>query len=300
MNNEKSTIEAIKEMVRSDKKPKPKSAVLPLDKLHPFREHPYKVENNEEMAELIESIKQNGVLNPVIVRPSEILPECYEIISGHRRCRAACEAGLNKVPALVYEIDRDKAAVMLVDSNLYRQNILPSEKAFAYKLKLDAIKHQGKTSRHVVGKSESADSITDTESGRTVQRYIRLTNLVPELLQFVDEGKIGLSPAVELSYLDEETQRNLVDCIDELEKFPSHAQAIRMRKEYENGSFGYNRVAEIMREDKPNQRETFKVPLERLKSVIPSGYTNKQAEDFIIKACEHYRKYLQKQRDQAR
>ena len=300
MNENKSTIEAIKEMVRSDKKPKPRSAVLPLDMLHPFREHPYKVENNEEMAELIESIRQNGVLNPIIVRPSEILPECYEIISGHRRCHAAFEAGLNKVPALVYEISRDEAAVMLVDSNLYRQNILPSEKAFAYKLKLDAIKHQGKTSRHVVGKSESADSITDTESGRTVQRYIRLTNLVSELLQFVDEGKIGLSPAVELSYLDEETQRNVVDCIDELEKFPSHAQAIRLRKEFETHGVNYNRVAEIMREDKPNQRETFKVALERLKTVIPSGYTNKQAEDFIIKACEHYRKYLQKQREQAR
>jgi ParB family chromosome partitioning protein len=302
LNNEKSAIEAIKEMVRSEKKPKPKSAVLQLDKLHPFREHPYKVENNEEMAELVESIKQNGVLNPVIVRPSEILPECYEIISGHRRCRAAFEAGLNKVPALVYEIDRDEAAVMLVDSNLYRQNILPSEKAFAYKLKLDALKHQGQPSRQVGTKLRSDEEVASktSDSARQVQRYIRLTNLVPELLQFVDEGKIGLSPAVELSYLDEETLRNLVDCIDELEKYPSHAQAIRLRKDFEAHGVNYNRVAEIMREDKPNQRETFRVPSERLKPVIPSGYTSKQAEDFIIKACEHYRKYLQKQREQAR
>jgi ParB family chromosome partitioning protein len=291
--------------MRSDKKPKPKTAVLPLDKLHPFREHPYKVENNEEMAELIESIRQNGVLNPVIVRPSEIIPECYEIISGHRRCRAAFEVGQQKVPVLIYEITRDEASVMLVDSNIYRQNILPSEKAFAYKLKLEALKHQGKSTGQFVPNTDEARTTAMIgspygESYKTVQRYIRLTNLVPELLQFVDEGKIGLSPAVELSYLDEETQRNVVDCIDELEKFPSHAQAIRLRKDFEAHGVNYNRVAEIMREDKPNQRETFKVPLERLKPVIPSGYTNKQAEDFIIKACEYYRKYLQKQREQAR
>ena len=198
--------------------------ILSIDKLHAFENHPYKVQDNEEMEALAESIKEHGIVSPVIVRPLENTTDKYEIISGHRRVMASRKAGITEVPALIVPLDRDGATIVLVDSNLHREHILPSEKAFAYKMKLEAIKHQGKTSRQVVGKPESADEISD-ESGRQVQRYIRLTNLIPEILQYVDDGRISFTPAVELSYLNEQEQQDLLEQIEQCDCTPSLSQA---------------------------------------------------------------------------
>ena len=280
---------------------------IALSDLYAFPEHPFKVVENEELQELAESITAYGVISPLVVRPREA--GGYEIISGHRR-KAACEkAGIDKIPAFVREMDRDTAIIALVDSNLHREHILPSEKANAYKMKLEAIKRQGKrndlTSTPVAGKLKGTESaeIVGLEFGDSsdqVRRYIRLTNLVPELLEYVDSGKMKMRPAVELSYLDEETQRDVVDRIDETEAFPSHDQAIRIRKAYEAGEVNYEKVTDIMAEDKPNQKPKFKFSFERLKPFIPKDFTDNEAEDYVIKALEHYKKFLQKQRGQAR
>ena len=267
---------------------------VPISKLHPFEGHPYKVLDNEEMDDLAESIRENGVLTPVLVRPLENMPGEYEIIAGHRRVHAAEIAGLDTVPAFVHAIDRDAATILLVDSNLHREHILPSEKAFAYKLKLEAIKHQGVASRQVVGKSESADSISDTESGRTVQRYIRLTHLGPKLLDLVDQGRIAFSVGVELSYLDAEAQAYIAEIATRDEITPSYSQASRMHKAAVSTP---EQIEAIMSEEKPNQRETVKIRADRLREVLPSGVEGEQAEEFILKACDYYRKHLQRQRD---
>ena len=267
---------------------------VPISKLHPFEGHPYKVLDNEEMDDLAESIRENGVLTPVLVRPLENMPGEYEIIAGHRRVHAAEIAGLDTVPAFVHAIDRDAATILLVDSNLHREHILPSEKAFAYKLKLEAIKHQGVASRQVVGKSESADSISDTESGRTVQRYIRLTHLGPKLLDLVDQGRIAFSVGVELSYLDAEAQAYIAEIATRDEITPSYSQASRMHKAAVSIP---EQIEAIMSEEKPNQRETVKIRADRLREVLPSGVEGEQAEEFILKACDYYRKHLQRQRD---
>ena len=276
--------------------------IISIDKLRPFENHPYKVQDNEEMEALAESIKVHGIVSPVIVRPFENTADEYEIISGHRRVMASRKAGITEVPALIVSLDRDAAAIVLVDSNLHREHILPSEKAFAYKLKLDAMKHQGwrsdLTSNQLGGKLETAD-IVGAETGDSknqVRRYIRLTNLIPEILQYVDEGRISFTPAVELSYLNEQEQQDLLEQIELNDCTPSLSQACRFKKMSQEVGLTPESIAEIMSEEKANQREMFKVPMERIRQYVPNANA-KQAEDFVLKACEHYRKFLTRQRN---
>ncbi len=278
---------------------------IPTEKIHSFEGHPYKVLDNEEMALLTESIKEQGILSPIIVRPIEEAEKEYEVISGHRRLYAAVKAGMKTVPALIYAISRDEAAIMLVDSNLHREHILPSEKAFAYKLKYEALKSQGKRNDLTLGqpvpKSDDNRAMSTIgenagESYKTVQRYIRLTNLIPELLDLVDEGKIALTPAVELSYLTDEQQYALLGTIEEEERTPSFSQAVRFKKLSQSNELDTEQIENIMQEDKANQRETIKFPLEQLQQFSPKA-DKKELEDFVLKACEYYRKFLIKQRD---
>ncbi len=271
-----------------------KHAAIPVEKLHPFEGHPYKVLDNEEMEMLIESVQNEGVLSPLIVRPLEGT-DGYEVISGHRRLHAAQKAGLSKVPALVYEISREEAAIMLVDSNLHREHILPSEKAFAYKLKMEALKHRGITCGQVGHKSR--DSLTDDDSGRQVQRYIRLTHLIPELLQFVDDGKIALTPAVELSYLPEKAQTYLLEEMRRNDCTPSLSQAIRLKKEYQAKALTVPKLRSIMGEEKANQKDRLKIPMERIRKFFPNSYTPIQIEEAVIKLCEKdYRRRTEQER----
>lgn len=276
-----------------------------IQKLHPFENHPYKVQDNEEMERLAESIKQNGVVSPIIVRPKENTEDEYEIISGHRRVMACRKAGITEVPALVVSLDRDAAAIVLVDSNLHREHILPSEKAFAYKMKLEAMKHQGwrsdLTSDQVGGKLETADLVgAETgDSKNQVRRYIRLTNLIPEILQYVDDGRIAFTPAVELSYLNEQEQYDLLEQMELNDCTPSLSQACRFKKMSQEEGLTPEVIATVMSEEKANQREMFKVPMERIRKYVPNANA-KQAEDFVLKACEHYRRYLIRQRDRER
>ena len=286
---------------------KSKSLIIKLEDLVPFENHPYKVIDNESMIELTESICEHGILNPLLVRPLEGADGKYEIISGHRRFYAAQKLGMKKLPCTVHFIDRDAATVMMVDSNCQRTELLPSEKAKAYKMKLDAMNRQGKrtdlTSDPVGPKSErSNEKLAESvnEGATQIKRYIRLTCLVPELLQYVDEGKIGMRPAVEMSYLDEEVQRDIVDRIDESggEVFPSHAQARRIRQQAENGKITYDEIKAIMDEPKPNQAEKVNIPADELKKHIGKSMTDADAVDFIFKAVDFYVRYLQKQRNQ--
>ena len=278
-----------------------------IKKLHAFENHPYKVQDNEEMERLAESIREHGVLSPIIVRPKENTEDEYEIISGHRRVMASRKAGIAEVPALIVSLDRDAASIVLVDSNLHREHILPSEKAFAYKMKADAMAHQGwrsdLTSGQVVPKSD--DNRTTAmigedmgDSYKTVQRYIRLTNLIPEILEYVDEGRISFTPAVELSYLNEQEQYDLLEQMEINDCTPSLSQACRFKKiSYEQG-LTPEVIAEIMSEEKANQKEMFKVPMERIRKYIPKGNA-KQTEDFVLKACEHYYKVLQRKKERS-
>ena len=275
-----------------------KPVAIPVNKLHGFENHPFKVLDNEEMNTLIESIQHLGIITPLTVRPLENTEDEYEVISGHRRLHAAVKAGLESVPAFIFAVNRDEAAIMLVDNNLHREHILPSEKAFAYKLKMDALNHQGRTCGQVGHKSR--DDISDTESGRQVQRYISLTNLIPELLDMMDEGKIALSVGVELSFLDDERQYDVLNACEENENTPSYAQAVEMRKLYKNGELDCDYVYEIMAREKANQRITVKIPQDRLSGKIPNGYNAQQTEDFIVKAVEYYHRYLQRQRENER
>ena len=275
---------------------------ISIEKLHPFENHPYKVQDNEEMDALAESIKAHGVVSPIIVRPLENTTDEYEIISGHRRVMASRKAGITEVPVLVVSIDRDAAAIVLVDSNLHREHILPSEKAFAYKMKLEAMKHQGwrsdLTSDQLGGKLETADLVgAETgDSKNQVRRYIRLTNLIPEILQYVDEGRISFTPAVELSYLNEQEQYDLLEQMELNDCTPSLSQACRFKKMSQEQGLTPEVIAAVMSEEKANQREMFKVPMERIRQYIPNANA-KQAEDFVLKACEHYRKFLIRQRN---
>ena len=276
--------------------------IISIDKLRSFENHPYKVQDNEEMEALAESIKVHGIVSPVIVRPFENTADEYEIISGHRRVMASRKAGITEIPALIVSLDRDAAAIVLVDSNLHREHILPSEKAYAYKMKLDAMKHQGwrsdLTSNQLGGKLETADLVgAETgDSKNQVRRYIRLTNLIPEILQYVDEGRISFTPAVELSYLNEQEQQDLLEQIEQSDCTPSLSQACRFKKISQAEGLTPEVIAEIMEEEKANQREMFKVPMERIRQYIPNANA-KQAEDFVLKACEHYRKFLIRQRN---
>lgn len=271
---------------------------IPVSKLHPFEGHPYKVLDNEEMNTLIESIQTQGILSPLIVRPKENTTDEYEVVSGHRRLHAAVKAGLETVPAFIYALDRDAAAIAVVDSNLHREHILPSEKAFAYKMKLDALNHQGVTCGQVGHKSR--DDISETESGRTVQRYIRLTYLIPELLTMMDDGKIALSVGVELSFLPEQFQYDVLEICEMNDCTPSYSQAWHLHQYYNDDVLDKYLIFTTLSEEKANQRETLKVPMERLRNIVPESYTVKQTEDFLIKAAEYYRRYLQKQRENSR
>ena len=274
---------------------------IPVSKIHPFEGNPYKVLDNDEMNTLIGSIQEQGILTPIIIRPIENTDE-YEVISGHRRLHATVKAGMKEVPAFIYAVTRDEAAIMLVDSNLHREHILPSEKAFAYKLKLEAIKRQGErtdlTSDQVGRKLESAELIANKsdDSKTQVRRYIRLTNLIPELLELVDEEKIALTPAVELSYLTDEEQYSLLGTIEEEDRTPSLSQAVRFKKLSQAGELSDESIETIMQEDKANQKPMFKVSMERLQKVAPK-VKDKDFEDFVLKACEHYYRYLQRQRN---
>ena len=266
---------------------------ISVSKIHPFEGNPYKVLDNDEMNTLICSIQEQGILTPIIIRPIESTDE-YEVISGHRRLHATVKAGMKEVPAFIYAVTRDEAAIMLVDSNLHREHILPSEKAFAYKLKLEAMKHQGITCGQVGHKSR--DEISDTDSGRQIQRYIRLTYLIPELLDLVDEEKIALTPAVELSYLTDEEQYALLGSIEVEDRTPSLSQAVRFKKLSQTGNLSDDDIETIMQEDKANQKPMFKVSMEKLQEIAPR-VKDKDFEDFVLKACEHYYRYLLRQRD---
>ena len=272
---------------------------IAISNLHSFEGHPYKVIDNEEMEALTESIMENGIVSPIIVRPLENTDGEYEVISGHRRLYAAQKAGLLEVPALIYAIDRDAAAIVLVDSNLHRERILPSEKAFAYKLKAEALNHRGWRSdltSDQVGPKLTAEEISDSDSATQVKRYIRLTNLIPEILQYVDDGLISFTPAVELSYLNEQEQYDLLEQIELNDCTPSLSQACRFKKMSQEQGLTPEYIAEVMSEEKANQREMFKVPMERIRKFIPNANA-KRTEDFVLKACEHYRKYLIRQRN---
>lgn len=270
------------------KEPKPKLMNIKLEKLHPFEDHPYKVLDDESMTELTESIKEYGLLNRIIVRPLEDNPDEYEIISGHRRVHAAKLLEMKEVPAVVHFIDRDQATILMVDSNCQRENLSLMEKARSYRMKLDAIKHQG-TSRQNVEKSEvSAELISENDSGRTVQRLIRLTYLMPELQEYVDSGKMKMLPAYELSFLNEEAQRDIVDRIDETESFPSHAQARRVRAAFEEGTLDYDTVTEIMAEVKPNQVEKLKIPMDDIRKYVPQDFTPQQISELAINLFKQY------------
>ena len=270
---------------------------IPVSKIHPFEGNPYKVLDNDEMNNLICSIQEQGILTPIIIRPIENTDE-YEVISGHRRLHATVKAGMKEVPAFIYAVTRDEAAIMLVDSNLHREHILPSERAFAYKLKMEAMNRQGYRSDLTCGQvgHKSRDGVSETESGRQVQRYIRLTYLIPELLELVDEEKIALTPAVELSYLTDEEQYSLLGTIEEEDRTPSLSQAVRFKKLSQAGELSDESIETIMQEDKANQKPMFKVSMERLQKVAPK-VKDKDFEDFVLKACEHYYRYLQRQRN---
>ena len=277
---------------------------IDMKKLHPFEGHPYQVQDNEEMDTLVESVQTQGVLTPLIVRPKENTTNEYEIVSGHRRFRAAEKAGLSEVPAFIYAMDCDAAAIALVDSNLHREHLLPSEKAFAYRLKMEAMKRQGfrsdLTSTQVVAKLRSGDLVGQgmNESRETVRRYIRLTNLIPEILQKVDEGRIAFTPAVELSYLTQEEQKNLVSEMDYTDATPNLSQAQRMREFSRQGRLSEDVICAIMGEEKANQKEKLKIPMDRIRKFFPRSYTTAQMETEIVKLCEAQYRRRQRSREE--
>ena len=256
---------------------------IPIAKLHSFEGHPYKVLDNEEMEALTESIHTEGVLSPLIVRPLEGTEE-YEVISGHRRLHAAQRAGLSKVPALVHEISREEAAIMLVDSNLHREHILPSEKAFAYKLKMEAMSHQGTSGQ--LGQRWSREKISEIDSGRQVQRYIRLTELIPGILQMVDNGRISLTSAVEISYLNPQEQADLLYTMESEDCTPSLSQAKELRRQSQAGILDMDSTFQILSQRKPNQRESFRIPMEKIRKFFPKSYSQQQIENAIVSALQ--------------
>lgn len=273
-----------------------KPVAIPVEKLRPFAGHPFKVKDNAEMNTLIESIQTQGVLSPLIVRPIEDTDE-YEVISGHRRLHAAQKAGITEVPALIYALDRDTAAIAVVDSNLHREHILPSEKAFAYKLKMEALSHQG-TSRQL-GEKWSVSQISESanESERQIHRYIRLTYLIPEFLEKMDQGEIALSVGAELSFLDEFSQREVLEQCAINDCTPSYSQAWRMHRAEREGTLTSAIIQAIMSEEKANQKARLKIPMERIRKFFPQSYTAAQIEDAVVKLCERdYRRRTDRER----
>lgn len=274
-----------------------KPVAIPVEKLRPFAGHPFKVKDDAEMNTLIESIQTQGVLSPLIVRPIENTEE-YEVISGHRRLHAAQKAGITEVPALIYALDRDAAAIAVVDSNLHREHILPSEKAFAYKMKYEAMKHQG-TSCQLGTKLRTDEQIAEkaNDSARQIQRYIRLTHLIPELLEFMDENRMALSVGVELSFLAEQSQREVLEQCAINDCTPSYSQAWRMHKADREGTLTTAVIQAVMSEEKANQKARLKIPMERIRKYFPQSYTAAQIEDAVVKLCERdYRRRTDRER----
>lgn len=269
-----------------------------------FPNHPFKVKDDDEMENMRQSVEQYGVVHPILVRPTK--DGKYEMISGHRRKRASELANKDTIPCIVRNLSDDEATIIMVDSNMQREEILPSEKAFAYKMKLEALGHQGKstelTSGQVVRKLETADIIgkENDESGRQVRRYIRLTELIPELLEMVDDKKIAFNPAVEISYLDEDNQYALLDCIEYSDATPSHAQAIVMKKLFQSGELDADKIDDILSEEKPNQKQKIKFDNDRIRNVLPKNIEEPKIEDFVVKAIEYYSKYLRQREMGAR
>lgn len=270
---------------------------IPIDELYPFKNHPFKVLDDESMQRTVESVEQYGVLSPLIARPR---PEGgYEIISGHRRKHAAELANLDTVPVIVRNMEDDAATILMVDSNLQREHILPSERAFAYKMKLDAIKHQGVTSAQVGQKLLSVEKVAEDagESRNQVKRYIRLTYLIPELLEMADENKIAFNPAVEISYLDQSEQRVLLNAMELNDCTPSHAQTIRLKKLSQEGVLQDRTIYDILAEQKPNQQEQYKFKREDIRKYFPKSYTDKQVCDTVIKLLEQWQRRRERDRD---
>ena len=277
---------------------------IPITEIDDFPDHPFKVRDDEDMVQLIESIKERGVITPATVRQKE--DGRYELISGHRRKRACELAGFETLRCEVVELNREEATILMVESNFQRTQILPSEKAFAYKMRLEAMKRQGQ--RTDLTCAPLGDKLANTksvilladksdDSKTQIQRYIRLTNLVPELLEFVDEGRMKMRPAVELSYLDEDCQRDIVEEIDMNDATPSHDQTIRMRKIFEEGKLTTDVIQAIMSEDKPNQKEKIVLRGDRVRQLIPKSVPISQTEEFVCKALEHYNKFLRNRSD---
>ncbi len=274
---------------------------IPLELIDDFPDHPFKVRDDEDMQQHVESIKERGVITPATVRQKE--DGRYELISGHRRKRACELAGFDTLRCEVVDLNRDEATILMVESNFQRSQILPSEKAYAYKMRLDAMNRQGQrtdlTSTPLVSKSRTNEELGNQvgKSREQIRRYVRLTNLVPELLEFVDEGRIKMRPAVELSYLDEDCQRDVVDEIDMNDATPSHDQTIRMRKFFDEGKLTTEAIQAIMSEEKPNQKEKIVLRGDRVRQLIPKNIPISQTEEFVCKALEHYNKYLRQRAD---
>lgn len=270
---------------------------IPLNELHPFKNHPFKILNNAEMERMIESIRKVGAIIPALARP--LTDGGYELISGHRRLAACQVLGLETMPVIVREMPDDEAVIAMVDANLQRETILPSEKAFAYKMKLDAIKHQGRTSVQVAEKLLSVEKVAEDagESKDQVRRYIRLTYLIPELLSMVDENKIAFDPAVEISYLEQSEQRVLLNAMEMNDCTPSHAQSIRLKKMSQDGVLNDEQIYAVMSEEKPNQQEQIKFKKEELKKYFPPSYTDAQMRKDIIKGLELLKRQRERNRD---
>lgn len=270
---------------------------IPLDKLHPFKNHPFKILNNEEMERMIESIRKVGTITPALARP---LPDGgYELISGHRRLATCQVLGIETMPVIVREMSDDEAVIAMVDANLQRETILPSEKAFAYKMKLEAVKHQGVTSRQVGEKLLTVTQVSrdSDDSERQIQRYIRLTYLIPELLSMVDDNKIAFNPAVEISFLDREEQLTLLDAINMNDCTPSHAQSIRLKKMSQDGLLTADAIYAVLSEEKPNQKEQIKLPRDELRKYFPQNYSDEQIKRDILKGLELLKRQRERNRD---
>ena len=278
---------------------KAQAAQLPVDKLRPFEGHPFRVKDDSEMEQLVYSILTQGLLTPISVRPVE--NNEYEVISGHRRLHACKKAGIETVPALIYSLDRDAATIAMVDSNLHREKILPSEKAFAYKLKMDAMRRQGKRTdltSDQVGPKLTASMIADSESVSHVKRYIRLTELIPEILTMVDDGKIAFTPAVELSYLTKQEQRDLLETMESEDCTPSLSQAIQMKKLSQAGELDVDHIFDILREPKANQQDKISFRMEDLRKFFPKSYTAARIQETILKLLSDYQKKRQRSREE--
>ena len=262
----------------------PRAEFLPIDKLRPFENHPFRVKDDAEMDQLVFSVLTQGLLTPIVVRKTDT--EEYEVISGHRRLRACQKAGIETVPALIYSMDRDAAIIALVDSNLHREHLLPSEKAFAYRMKMEAMSHQGRTCGQVGHKSR--DFLSNDESGRQIQRYIRLTYLIPEILQMVDEKKIALTPAVELSYLTESQQRDLLETMESEDCTPSLSQSQQLKKLSQSGVLNMDRILELMQQPKANQEEKLRFDLKDIRHYFPKNYTTERIQKTILQLLEKF------------